>query len=118
MISEGQFPRALPAHRHRPVRQSPISHGAGRPAVHGFDDRYFRLDSIRVAPEITHLDEIRNERMQAVHGYEFLGEIKRRAEMINAAVDVLRIAEIPNVFLGGIESAPQRLAGVGVAAKS
>ena len=47
-------------------------------------------DHVRVVIPLAVLDQVGHQRVQPVDGDELLGEVERRAEMIDAAVDVVR----------------------------
>ena len=50
---------------------------------------------VRIASQLAVLDQVRHQRVQPVDRDELLREVERRAEVIDAAVDVVRIGETP-----------------------
>ena len=69
-------------------------HGIRGFALEGVDYRDFLHDLVRIFAQIAVLDQVGNQRVQAVDGDEFFGEIERRSEVIHAAIDVVRLGDV------------------------
>ncbi len=94
MVVQSEQPQTLPAQAQTPVRHPPRSHCVGGFALERIDHGDFLHYLVRVLAHIAVLDQVGNQRVQAVHGDEFFGEVEWRSEMIHAAIDVVRIGDV------------------------
>ena len=107
MIMKRQDPEPLAAKRQRPVGETVAPHRSGRLGAQHAPDRDSCCDPVRIALQITQLNDIGNHRMKPVNIDEFLGEIERRAEVMNTAIDVsAAIAEAEDAGPGGERGIP------------
>ena len=100
MVLQRQRAEPLAAHAERPVGQA--ARRAWRRvalprnvSTTGIFGRIAFGSSLQLAV----LDQVRHQRVQAVHRDELFGEIERRPEMIDAAVDVVGIARLQMSFV-------------------
>ena len=70
-----------------------VAFGAGTVSTTGM----LAPDHVRVVVPLAVLDQVGHQRVQPVHRDELLREIERRAEVIDAAVDVIGIGDAPDV---------------------
>ena len=93
-------------------------HGVGGLALEGLDHGNLVLNLVRVLLQVAVLDQVRHQRVQAVDRDELLGEVERRSEVIHAAVDVVRIAYVPDVLLVLVQDREHRVVGIDLAAQA
>ncbi len=96
VILQMQQTEPLAAHAQRPVFETAVAHLVGCFAASSSHGWHFECYVVRVLP-LTEFDQVRHQRMQAVNSRELFREIERRAEVIDAAIYVLRIGDIPCV---------------------
>ena len=89
----------LAAHGERPVRQAPLPHRLRGLAAEGLHHRHLVADHVGVGVPLPVLDQVGNQGVQPVDGDELLREVERRAEMVDAAVDVIGVFQIPDIGL-------------------
>src|SRR5215208_3126025 len=97
MIAQRQRTKTLAAERESPIRKSSVMLLLRRCSTERRDDRNLFLDIIRRA-KIAVIQQIRDQRVQPVHRDELFGKVERRPKVIHATIDVIRIANVPNVL--------------------
>src|SRR5215470_19669642 len=71
-------------------------------AAQGVYDRYLQPNNVGIRLQFPKLDEVRHHRMETIDGYKFLRKIEWRAKMVDTAIHMLGVRQLPHVGLGGV----------------
>ena len=96
MIVQQQQPEALASDGERPVGEPALVHPGGRLAAERIDDRDPLANDIGFV-ELRGTRACRHQRMQPVDRDELLREVERRAEVVDPAVHVIGVGQVPAV---------------------
>ncbi len=114
MVLQLQEPQTLPTHAERPIGQTAFTHGRSRFAPEGFYHWDAVADDIGVVLPLPEVHQIRYQGVQPIDRREFLRKIKRRPKVVDTAVDMVWLGQIPNVFFSPVEEVEKRAALINV----